>query len=58
MKTPTHTRLNRKTIAPRNLAAKSLRQGSFEQRVEKDPRAYVRKGKYRPGLPLEPEDEV
>ena len=51
-------RLNRKTLAPRNLAAKALRQGPFAQRVEKDPRAYVRKGKYRRGLPVEPEGEA
>ncbi|MHB1110543.1 MAG: DUF7230 family protein, partial [Devosia sp.] len=35
----------RKQTAPRNVAAKALRQGRFQPKVEKDPKTYSRKHK-------------
>lgn len=44
----------RKHSAPRNLAAKALRQGQFQPKIEKDPKAYSRKRKHKgPELPEE-----
>lgn len=40
--------LTRKETAPRNLAAKALGSGRFKPKVEADPNAYKRKGRYRP----------
>lgn len=40
--------LSRKETAPRNLAAKALRSGQFKPKVEPDPKAYKRKGRYAP----------
>lgn len=37
----------RKQSAPRNVAAKALRQGQFQPKIEKDPKAYSRKRKHR-----------
>jgi len=39
--------LTRKQLAPRNVAAKSLRAGQFQPRVEDDPKSYKRRGKHR-----------
>jgi hypothetical protein len=36
----------RKQTAPRNVAAKALRHGQFQPKVEKDPKAYTRKPKH------------
>jgi hypothetical protein len=42
---------------PRNLAAKSLRAGQFQPKVEPDPKAYKRRPKHKPPLaPLPPDD--
>ena len=37
----------RKRSAPRNIAAKALRQGQFQPKIEKDPKAYSRKRKHK-----------
>ncbi len=39
--------LTRKQIAPRNVAAKSLREGQFQPKVEADPKAYRRQKKHK-----------
>ena len=39
--------LDRKQTAPRNVAAKALRDGKFKPRAEPDPRAYRRRQKHR-----------
>ena len=40
-------KLTRKQAAPPNLAAKALRQGQFQPKVEQNPKAYSRKGRRR-----------
>ena len=40
-------KLTRKQTAPRNVAAKALRQGQFQPKVEDDPKAYKRRGKHK-----------
>jgi hypothetical protein len=45
--------LTRKQTAPRNVAAKSLREGRFQPRVEADPKAYKRKKKHKTDPVLE-----
>ncbi len=40
-------KLTRKQLAPRNVAAKALRQGQFRPKVEADPKAYKRRGKHK-----------
>jgi hypothetical protein len=45
----------RKEAAPRNVAARALRLGQFQPRVEKDPSAYTRKPRHR--QPPLPDDE-
>jgi hypothetical protein len=42
-------KLTRKQAAPPNLAAKALRQGQFQPKVEQNPKAYSRKVKHRKG---------
>jgi len=50
--------LTRKQTAPRNVAAKSLREGQFQPKVEADPKAYRRKKKHKvdPVLDAEKQD--
>lgn len=48
--------LTRKQTAPRNLAAKALREGQFQPKVEPDPKAYKRKKKHKAEL-APPEDD-
>jgi len=43
MKTP----LTRKQTAPKNVAAKALREGQFQPKVEPDPKAYRRRQKHK-----------
>lgn len=45
--------LTRKQLAPRNVAAKSLRDGRFQSKVEADPKAYKRKKKHKADPVLE-----
>jgi hypothetical protein len=40
-------KLTRRQTAPRNLAAKALRQGQFQPKVEADPKAYSRRSKHK-----------
>jgi hypothetical protein len=47
-------KLTRKQAAPRNVAAKSLRAGQFQPKVEDDPKGYKRRTKHR----KDPIDEV
>lgn len=47
--------LSRKQVAPRNVAAKSLREGQFQPKVEADPKAYKRKNKHKTDPVLEAE---
>lgn len=49
--------LTRKQIAPRNVAARSLREGQFQPKVEADPRAYKRKKKHRADPIIEAEKQ-
>lgn len=42
---------------PRNIAAKSLRAGQFQPKVEPNPKAYKRRPKHKPELILPPTDE-
>jgi len=49
--------LTRKQIAPRNAAAKSLREGQFQPRVEADPKTYKRKTKHKTDPVLEAEKQ-
>ncbi len=44
----------RKEAAPRNVAARALREGQFQPKVEKDPTAYTRKPKHK--RPLVPDE--
>ena len=39
--------LTRKQTAPKNVAAKALREGQFQPKVEPDPKAYTRKSKHK-----------
>jgi len=39
--------LTRKQSAPRNAAAKALRQGQFQPKVEPDPKGYRRKTRHK-----------
>lgn len=39
--------LTRKQTAPRNVAAKALREGQFQPKVEPDPKTYKRKKKHK-----------
>lgn len=48
--------LTRKQVAPRNAAAKSLREGQFQPKVEPDPKAYRRRPKHPPKPPADEED--
>ncbi|MBL8591532.1 MAG: hypothetical protein JNK01_02520 [Devosia sp.] len=50
--------LTRKQIAPRNAAAKALREGQFQPKVEEDPKVYKRKKKHKtdPVLDAEKQD--
>jgi hypothetical protein len=48
--------LTRKQLAPRNVAAKALREGQFQPKVEPDPKAYRRRPKHPPKPPAEDED--
>lgn len=52
--------LTRKQAAPRNAAARSLRGGQFQPKVEADPKAYNRKTKHKldPLLDTERQDEA
>ena len=40
--------LTRKQTAPRNVAAKALREGQFQPKVEPDPKGYTRRHKHKP----------
>ena len=42
-------------LRPRNVAARALREGQFQPKVEKDPRAYTRKPRHKE--PLVPEED-
>jgi hypothetical protein len=46
-------KLTRKQAAPPNVAAKALRLGQFQHKIEKNPKAYSRKVKHRKGSPVE-----
>ena len=39
--------LSRKQTAPRNVAAKALREGQFQPKVEPDPKGYSRRPKHK-----------
>ncbi|MGV3490588.1 MAG: DUF7230 family protein [Devosia sp.] len=39
-------KLTRKQTAPRNAAAKALREGQFQPKIEDDPKAYKRRQKH------------
>jgi hypothetical protein len=47
--------LSRKQVAPRNVAAKSLREGQFQPKIEADPKVYKRKNKHKTDPVLEAE---
>lgn len=49
--------LTRKQVAPRNVAAKSLREGQFQPKVEADPKAYKRRKKHKDDPVLEAEKQ-
>jgi hypothetical protein len=49
--------LTRKQLAPRNAAAKALRAGAFQPKVEADPKAYRRRPKHPP-KPTPDEEDV
>lgn len=49
--------LSRQQVAPRNVAAKSLREGQFQPKVEADPKAYKRKNKHKTDPVLEAEKQ-
>jgi hypothetical protein len=49
--------LTRKQAAPRNAAAKSLREGQFQPKVEADPKTYKRKHKHKTDPVLEAEKQ-
>ncbi|MDB5540655.1 MAG: hypothetical protein JWQ89_2382 [Devosia sp.] len=48
--------LTRKQAAPRNVAAKALREGQFQPKVEDDPKGYKRKKKHKQDPRLDIED--
>ena len=48
--------LTRKQVAPRNAAAKALREGQFQPKVEPDPKAYRRRPKHPPKPTVDEED--
>jgi hypothetical protein len=48
--------LTRKQVAPRNAAAKALREGQFQPKVEPDPKAYRRRPKHPPKPPADEEE--
>lgn len=50
--------LTRKQTAPRNVAARSLREGQFQPKVEPAPKSYKRKTKHKvdPVLDAEKQD--
>ena len=57
-KTSVIVKLGRKKTAPVNVAAKSLREGQFKAKVEKNPKAYTRKAKHKAApVPADPADE-
>lgn len=39
--------LSRKQTAPKNVAAKALREGQFQPKVEPDPKGYTRRPKHK-----------
>jgi hypothetical protein len=49
--------LTRKQTAPRNAAAKSLREGQFQPKVEADPKTYKRRKKHKVDPVLEAEKQ-
>jgi len=49
--------MTRKEIAPRNVAAKALRQGQFQPKVEANPDAHSRKRKHRKDVAAEADGE-
>lgn len=48
--------LTRKQAAPRNVAAKALREGQFQPKVEDDPKGYKRRKKHKQDPLLEIEE--
>lgn len=48
--------LTRKQTAPRNVAAKALREGQFQPKVEPGPKGYKRKKKHNQDPLLETEE--
>ncbi len=40
-------KLTRKQTAPRNAAARALREGQFQPKVEEDPKGYSRRNKHK-----------
>jgi hypothetical protein len=57
-KTTITAKLGRKKVAPVNVAAKALREGQFKARIEKNPKAYTRKGKHKAAAVVpDPADE-
>lgn len=50
-------KLTRKQTAPRNLAARALKEGQFQPKVEEDPKGYRRHVKHRRDPELDAEDE-
>jgi len=50
--------LTRKETAPRNVAAKALREGQFQPKVEANPHAYKRKQKHRQAVALDVDEEA
>ena len=49
--------LSRKQVAPRNVAAKALREGQFQPKVEADPKASKRRNKHKTDPVLEAEKQ-
>lgn len=52
------TSLTRKEAAPRNVAAKALREGAFRPKVEPDPKGYKRRPKHPAPPRIEDDDEA
>ncbi len=50
-------KLSRKQIAPKNVAAQSLRAGQFQPKVEAHPKAYKRRKKH-PEVIAVPDDDA
>lgn len=42
---------------PRNVAAKALREGQFQPKIEENPKAYKRRPKHKPDLIQAPVDD-